>query len=131
MITPPWLLPVLGWFKTNPRNVWLIGGLIAAVALLGFVYLKGRGDQAKKEDARQAVAEAAAIASDTKADEKATAAQVEAAQVLAEKEGKLIDAVAQVPDTVPDAAAVQLGCERLRQAGVSVADLPACRAHGR
>jgi predicted lipid-binding transport protein (Tim44 family) len=121
------LIPaVMGWFRTNPRNVWLIAGLIGAVAFLAFVYARGRSDQAQREDARQAVAEAAAIASDTKADTKATAAQVEAAQVLAEKEGKLIDAVAEVPDTVPDAAAVRLGCERLRQAGISTADLPAC-----
>jgi type II secretory pathway pseudopilin PulG len=131
MITLPWLLPIMGWFKTNPRNLVLILGLLAALAVAVGLYMKGRGDQAKREEARQAVAEAAAIASDTKADEKATAAQVKAAEVLAEKEGKLIDAVASIPDDVPDPVAVALGCARLREAGVSTADVPACRANGR
>mgnify|MGYP000317143763 CR=1 FL=1 len=54
--------------------------------------------------------------------------QVKAAEVQAEKEGKLIDAVSEVPDDVPDAVAVQLGCARLREAGVGIADIPACRA---
>lgn len=123
-------LAIMTWFRTNPRNVWLIGALIGAVILLGFTYAKGRGDQAKREEARRAVAEQAALKSDAKADAKATAEQVRAAEARAEKEGKLIDAVSEIPDSLPDGVAVRLGCERLRQAGVSVADLPACRSPG-
>jgi hypothetical protein len=120
------LAAVVGWFRTNPKNAWLIGGLIAAVALLAFVYAKGRGDQAKREEARHKIAVAEALKSDTKADTKANAAEVRAAEVRAEKEKVLTDAVAAIPDTVPDAAAVALGCARLREAGVSTSDLPAC-----
>lgn len=126
------LIPlVMGWFRTNPRNVWLIVCLIGALGVLLFAYMKGRSDFAKQERARDAIAVAEALKSDTKADAVATAAQVEAAQVQAEKEKVLTDAVAQVPDSVPDAAAVALGCARLREAGVSVADLPACGPAGR
>lgn len=123
---------VLGWFRTNPRNIWAFAGLIGVIAVLVFVYMKGRGDQAKHEDARRAVAEQAALKSDAKADAKATAAEVKAAEKRAETEGKLIDAVAAIPDDVPDPVAVALGCARLRDARVpGAADLPACRVTGR
>lgn len=121
---------ILGWFRTNPRNVWLIAGLVGAVALLGFVYLKGRGDNARAERARDAVAVQAAIKSDTKANDKAAEVVAHDAMLRVEKEKELIDAVAEVSDGLPDPVAVRLGCERLRQANVSVADLPACRTAG-
>lgn len=39
----------------------------------------------------------------------------------------LTDAVAALPDSVPSARRVALGCARLRAAGRSTADLPQCR----
>jgi hypothetical protein len=125
------LAAVMTWFRTNPRNVWLIAGLVAALGILLFVYLKGRDDQAKREAARDAIAVAEAIKSDGKADDKAGAAATQAALERAETERKLTDAVASAPDSVPDAVVVQYGCEQLRQAGARVADLPACRPAGR
>lgn len=121
---------IMGWFRTNPRNVWAIAGLIAVIAVLGGVYLKGRSDNAKQERARAAIAVAAAVKSDTKANDKAASTVARDALVRVEKEKDLTDAVAVVPDSVPGPVAVRLGCERLRQAGVSVADLPACRTAG-
>lgn len=118
------------WFKTNPRNVWLIAGLIAVISVLGGVYMKGRADNAKQERARDAIAVAEAVKSDTKANDKAAATVVRDALIRVEKEKDLTDAVADVPDSVPGPVAVRLGCERLRQAGVSVADLPACKPAG-
>jgi hypothetical protein len=126
-LTLPFLAPLMGWFRTNPRNVWLIAGLIALVAAFGWAYFKGRGDQARREEARDKIAVAEALKSDAKADAVATAADIKAAQVQAEKEKALTDAVAAIPDDVPDPVAVALGCARLREAGVSVADLPACK----
>lgn len=122
---------VLNWFRTNPRNIWLIVGLVAVIGVLGFVYLKGRGDYAKQERARDAIAAAEALKSNDRANAKADQqAQVDALnRVNAEKE--LTNAVADIPDTVPDPVAVQLGCQRLRQAGVSTADLPVCQSAGR
>jgi hypothetical protein len=122
---------IMTWFRTNPRNVWLIAGLVGVLAVLGFVYWKGQHDHAKKEAARDAVAVASAMKSDARADTKATELVAHDALVRVEKEKELADAVAEVPDGLPDPVAVRLGCERLRQAGVSVADLPACLPAGR
>lgn len=125
------ILPAIAlWFRTNPRNWIVIAGLVGTVIVLALAYAKGSSDRGKREEARRVVAEQAALKSDAKADAKATAEQVRAAEARAEKEGKLIDAVSEVPDGLPDAVAVRLGCERLRQAGVSVADLPACKSAG-
>lgn len=118
---------LVNYVRSNWRNL-IVFALIAA-AVLG-VYLKGRADNAKHERARDAIAVAAAVASDTRANDKAAATAVQDARIRVEKEKELTDEVANVPDTVPDAVAVRLGCGRLRQAGVSVADLPACRAAG-
>lgn len=122
---------VLNWFRTNPRNVWLIAGLVGVIAVLGFVYWKGQHDHAKKEAARDAVAVASAMKSDAQADTKATDLVAHDALVRVEKEKELADAVANIPDRVPDAVAVAAGCRELQQDGVSVADLPACQPAGR
>lgn len=116
----------VAWIKLNPR-IFLVGlGLVGVIAVLGFVYWKGQNDHAKKEAARDAVAVASAMKSDAQADTKATELVAHDALVRVEKEKELADAVAEVPDGLPDPVAVRLGCERLRQANISVADLPAC-----
>jgi hypothetical protein len=119
---------VMGWFRTNPRNLVLIGGLLAVIAVLAFVYMKGRGDQAKREEARQKIAVAAAVKAGEQAGAKANAAAVKGALIVAQKEKELIDAVAQAPDSLPAPAAVAHGCQQLRQAGISTADVPACQS---
>jgi hypothetical protein len=126
MITLPFLAPLMGWFRTNPRNVWLVAGLIGVIAVLGGVYLKGRSDNAKQEKARDAIAVAEAIKSDEKADTKAAGQLAHDAAVQAQKEKELANAVADIIDTVPDPVAVRAGCCELQQNGISVADLPAC-----
>lgn len=126
------LIPaIMGWFRTNPRNLILILGLVGAFAVALGLYAKGRSDQAKREKARDAIAVAEAIKSDTKADAVATASQVRAAEVQAAKEKELTNAVAAIPDDVPDDVAVALGCARLREAGVRTSDIPACGLAGR
>lgn len=117
---------LMGWFRTNPRNVWLIAGLLAVIGVLAFVYMKGKGDAEKRERARDAIAATEAVKSDTRANDKAASAVAVDALNRANAEKELTDAVAALPDSLPDPVAVQLGCQRLRQAGVSVADLPAC-----
>jgi predicted negative regulator of RcsB-dependent stress response len=122
---------IMTWFRTNPRNVWLIAGLVGVIAVLGFVYWKGQHDHAKKEAARDAVAVASAMKSDARAGTKAAELVAHDALVRVEKEKELADAVAEVPDGLPDAVAVAAACVELRQHGVSVADLPACKPVGR
>ncbi len=122
---------IAGWFKTNPRNIWLIAGLIAVIGVLLFVYTKGRHDASARAEARQKIAVAAAVKSDEKADTKSTTVLTREALVIDAKQKELENAVAQVADSVPDAVAVAAGCAELRQHGISVADLPACQpAHG-
>lgn len=125
------LIPIRLWAKANPRALSALLIALAVIAVLAFVYVKGRSDNAKLERARDAVAVAEAVKVDGHADATATAAAQTAAakRVTAEKE--LVDAVSKIPDDVPDAVAVEYGCVQLRQAGVSTADLPACRPVGR
>jgi hypothetical protein len=123
-------LAVMTWFRTNPRNVWLIAGLVAVVAVLLFVYMKGRSDAHAKDEARRKIAVAAAVKSDEKADTKSTEALAREAIEIDAKQKELEDAVAKIPDSTPDAVAVAAGCVELRRNGISVADLPACRAPG-
>lgn len=122
------MLSIIGlWFKTNPRNVWLVAGLVGVIAVLGFVYMKGRSDAHAKDEARRKIAEAAATKLDTKADTKSAETLAKEAVVIAAKEKELTNAVAKISDTVPDAVAVAAGCCELQHNGLSVADLPACR----
>lgn len=116
----------VAWIKLNPRVFIAGGALVGVILVLAFVYWKGQNDHAKKERARDAVAVQAAMKSDAQADTKAAELVAHDALIRVEKEKELADAVAEVPDGLPDPVAVRLGCERLRQAGVSVADLPAC-----
>lgn len=118
---------ILGWFRTNPRNLWAFVGLVVVVGVLLFVYLKGRSDNARKEEAARAVAVAEAVARDAKADSRSADARLQDAVVVAALREDLTDAVAEVDDTLPDPAAVALGCQRLRNAGADVSKLPACR----
>lgn len=115
------------WVRTNPRNVWLIAGLLAVAIAAGVLYAKGRSDEHKKTEAARRVAEAEAIKLDTHAKGLAGADLEKHIAQIAEHKEELTNAVAQVPDTVPDAVAVRLGCERLRLQGTSTADLPACQ----
>lgn len=117
------------WFRTNPRNVWLIAGLVVVIAVLGFVYLKGRGDAHAKDVARRQVEAVEAVTRDTRADQKGTAVAVRDALAAADAKEKLINVIASKPDGVPDADSVRFGCEQLRLDGQRLADLPACRAY--
>jgi hypothetical protein len=121
------LAAVMGWFRTNPRNLVFIAGLIGVIAVLAFVYARGRSDHAKKVEAAHAVEVAAAIASDTKADTKGAAVAQQQAERAADLKEELINAVAQIPDSVPDPVAVATGClELCAQGERGLADLPAC-----
>lgn len=127
MITLPWLLPLMGWFKTNPRNVWLIAGLLAALAVSVGLYMKGRGDEAKAEAAREAIAVERAKKSDVRANQKAGAQLARDALARAEKEKRLEDEVLKVADGAPGPVGVRAACLELCEQGTSVADLPECR----
>lgn len=120
-------LNVRAFIKANPRVVIALGAALLVITLLLFVYLKGRDDAKRQTEAAYAVAVAEAVKTDARAKELTGAARQQHAVDNAVLKKELTDAVAEVPDDVPDAVAVQLGCQRLRNAGTSVADLSACR----
>lgn len=122
---------VMGWFRTNPRNIFLIGGLVLVLMIALGLYMKGRTDAHNRDVARQKIAVAEAVKKDNKADVVSTTTMVHAALVIDAKQKELENAVAKVPDTVPDAVAVVAGCIELQQHGISVADLPACQPAGK
>lgn len=127
MITVPLLLPALSWLRANRKTAMVIAALVLIAGTLLFVYLRGRHDAHQKDEAARAVAIAEALKIDAKAKEKTDEVRVSDAREVAALKEELTDAVADVPDSVPDAAAVALGCQRLRNAGADVSDLPACR----
>lgn len=116
---------ILAYLKSNWRNLIVIGAVVAALLV---VYARGRHDERAKNEARHKVEVAAAMKSDAGADAKAIEVAKKDAEDLAKRKEDLIDAVSKTPDSLPDASAIALGCERLRLAGVRTADLPACRA---
>jgi hypothetical protein len=118
------------WVRTHPKHALVIGLLVIFLFVLGGVYLKGRHDAAAHAAAQRRIDEAAAMAADKRADEKSQQVLAADAAKTAAKKKELEDAVAQVPDSVPDAVAVRSGCVELQQHGISTADLPACKPAG-
>lgn len=119
---PPSVLGfALSWWKA------LVGAIVVAGPIFLLGQCSGAGHARDKTDAAQAVAVASALKTDGAAKEVAgTERLADERQVNALTE-KLTDAVAQVPDETPDAVAVRLGCQRLRNAGQDVSKLAACR----
>jgi len=96
---------------------WKWIAIIAAAVALS--YVKGCSDgksQMRAEYAAKALEEAQ---KDREADALAAKARLEDADSLEEFEDALVDSINASPDSVPDAASVALGCERLRAANVS------------
>jgi len=113
------------WWKVLPGFV--LGALIAFP--LG--QCSGDARATKRLEAANAASQVKALTEDAKAKETAAAERMnDAADVAAMKE-RLSDAVASLPDHVPSARRIALGCQRLREAGTRDADLPVqCRPAG-
>lgn len=92
-----------------------------------------RGSEAEKSACRAArdAANVAAMKTDAAAKGRAAEDRVADAVRAAESERELVDAIRDIPDTVPGAMRVARGCVQLRQAGTREADLPGiCRSGG-
>lgn len=105
-----------------------IGAILAIIAALCLTsYCQGRSDgaagwQLKLEQANRQFLEQKARADALAADQRLT----DTIAVNALEKG-LRDAIADTPDTAPDAVRIRLGCERLRRAGQDTSRIPACR----
>lgn len=98
---------------------------LVAVVCLPLGYCKGMQHANQRRDAELALANK--VAQDRAITVADQAANERVADAIAEarEERKLTDAIADTPDTAPDAVRVQLGCQRLRSQGTADADLPA------
>lgn len=121
------LLALYAWARTHSTALWVIAGVVLVVGSLQVAYLRGRSDEAAKAEARRRIEVAEALRSTSRADAVAVDTVMAKAEARSRLKEELTDAVAQVPDDVPDPVAVRLGCERLRNVGRRIADIPACR----
>lgn len=116
------LLPhfVLQWWKLA------LGFVLGAV--LCFPLAQCRGERIGAQRAALALEKAnnEALQQKARADEIAAEQRVTDLVAVNQREQELIDAIQQVPDSVPDAASVRLGCERLRRASPGAPLPPAC-----
>ena len=80
----------------------------------------------QRYEARRAIAVTEALKTDVKAQQKSALERVEDAVEVADLKEELTDAVRTIPDALPSARRVALGCARLRNQGISTAELAAC-----
>lgn len=105
----------------------LVGFVVAAPLFFLLGQCDGRRSERAMANAARAEANVEAVKRDQGATDKAADERVADAAVVTAKEKELVDAIADTPDTAPDAVRVRLGCERLRQQGTDIATVPACR----
>jgi len=106
------------------RNAIVTGVVVAALTFpLG--YCEGQRSANAKNDAARAVANTETMKVDGAAKEIAANERRIDDALVNENTERLLDAVQQAPNSVPDAARVQLGCERLRAQGTPDATIPA------
>lgn len=104
----------------------ILGGVLLVAALALALYLQGRSDGRSKAAAARAQANVEAMKTNEAANTNAADARLADAEEVLELKEELTDAVAQIPDDVPDDVAVALGCQRLRAAGTDTSAIPAC-----
>lgn len=123
---------MFGKFFASVTNRILVGVSIALVILVVTLALTVKSVNRKNADLRTEngalTAQLDAANRNFAAHEKAAGERVADTVAIAKAQKELNDAIEAVPDTVPDAVAVAVGCRELRGAGYLDADLPAaCR----
>jgi len=107
----------------------LAAAVLACLLCATLGYCEGRRAGMAAADVAIQRANVKALERNAAASEKASAERVSDAEEVIQIKKELEDAVAQIPDSVPDAHAVALGCERLRRAGRDTSSIPACSGH--
>lgn len=119
----PFAIPALAarWWK-------LALGIVLG-AVLCFPLAQCRGERIGKQEAALALEQANTryLTQKARADDLAAEQRLTDTIAVNEQERNLRDAIADTPDTAPDAVRIRLGCERLRRAGTDPASIPACR----
>lgn len=125
------MITALSFIGAHKRLVGIIGFALIAVALLAYVYTKGVGQERDRQEAAKAVAIAEALKIDGRAKEAAAGERLADAEEVATLKEELTHAVASLPDELPSARRVALGCARLRAQGADLRSVPACFGSGR
>lgn len=112
------------WAAIVAAKTAIIVGLIVFGLTLPLGYCKGYDAAQSKAEAARALANTKALQIDAAAGNIAAEERVADALAVDDKEEELLDAIADVPDTTPDAVRVRLGCQRLRAQGTAEPDLP-------
>lgn len=115
------------------KTYWKFALILIAVAGLCSTLGYCEGKKAGRAQMQLAVerANTKALLEERRANELAAAQRLTDTIAVNRQEEALRDAIAEIPDTAPDAVRIRLGCERLRAAGTSAAALPAvCRPGG-
>lgn len=113
-------------------NWKLILAAVAAVLLsynVGSCVGYGNGKRAMQAAIDRANVEA--LRQKARADELAANQRLTDTIAVNRQEQELRNAIAQTPDTQPDAVRIALGCQRLRAAGTDTSRIPACRGSAR
>ena len=106
---------------------WLVAAVAACCACLVIGYAQGKSAEQSRCAAERVLASMKALETDAAASDAAAAERLSDALQIRENEEELVNAIAQVPDTAPDATRVRLGCQRLRAQGTDTSAIPACR----
>lgn len=118
------------------KAIGIKGGIIIALGIvLAIVMWRADSLSQSLSDTKAALTladgEIALLKADAALKEIAAAERQNDNAAVAEAEKDLLDAIEDIPDSVPDDVRVQLNCRRLRAAGRLDADLPAiCRSSG-
>ena len=112
------------WWKALP------GFAVGALLAFPLGQCSGKAEAERRAEANTAIARAEAALADSEAKEKSADERLNDAAKVADLRERLTDAVASLPDEVPSAHGVALGCQQLREA-YHGAELPlACRSSG-
>ena len=121
-------LPSLGSVVDVLLPWWKVG--LGAVLVFGPAFLLGQcsgaGNERDRLEAARAVTVIETLKEDGAAREVSAGERLADASAVAENREDLINAVQDLPDGLPSARRVALACERMRQQGVDLADVPAC-----
>ena len=113
------------WAAIVAAKTAIIVGLIVFGLTLPLGYCTGRDHANTKHVAARSLANIKALQIDAAAGTQASEERVADALAVDDNEEELLDAIADVPDTTPDAVRVRLGCQRLYAQGTPPADIPA------
>lgn len=113
------------WAAIVAAKTAILAGVIVFGLTLPLGYCKGSSDANARHEAARLLANVKALQMDAEAGTQASEERVIDALAVDDLEEDLLDAISEIPDTVPSLVRVSAGCERLRAQGTAEPDIPA------